>query len=68
MTALSDTVTTTLGPLPRSWLEHREGVDENENEIVSWTEYWLKGELVHRSVHVHLKRGVFADGVQALFS
>ena len=51
-----------------SGLEHREGVDENDNEIARWTEYWLEGELVHRSVHVHLKRGMFGHGVQATFS
>jgi hypothetical protein len=61
-------IQTTRGLWPASGLEHREGVDENDNEIARWTEYWLEGELVHRSVHVHLKRGMFADGVTANFS
>lgn len=38
-----------------SLLEHKSGAVDNENETTSWTEYWLDGELVHRSVHVTLK-------------
>jgi hypothetical protein len=37
-------------------LEKREGVDENDNERAEWVEYWLDGELVHRSVHLTLKK------------
>jgi hypothetical protein len=61
-------ITTTKGPMPEDALDKREGTDENDNEIVNWVEYHLDGELVHRSVHVHLKRGMFADGVTANFS
>lgn len=59
-------VNTTKGEMDDSLLEKREGELDNENEITRWTEYWLDGELVHRSVHVELKRNVFADGVAAM--
>jgi hypothetical protein len=39
-----------------SLLEHRSGEVDNENELTTWTEYWLNDELVHRSVHVTLKK------------
>ena len=48
-------VTTTKGDMDDSLLEHQSGSVDNENETTSWTEYWLDGELVHRSVHVTLK-------------
>lgn len=48
-------VTTTKGLLDETTLEKKEGVFENGNETTNWTEYWLDGELVHRSVHVTLK-------------
>jgi hypothetical protein len=54
--------------MPEEALAKSEGTDENDNEIVNWVEYRLGDELVHRSVHVHLKRGMFADGVTANFS
>jgi hypothetical protein len=56
-------VTTTKGEMDDSLLEKREGSVENDTETTSWVEYWLAGELVHRSVHMALKRGVFADGI-----
>lgn len=58
-------VTTTKGEMDDSLLEKREGSVDNDNELTKWTEYWLAGELVHRSVHVHLKKNVLADGVAA---
>jgi hypothetical protein len=39
-----------------SQLEKREGTVDNENELTTWVEYWLDGELVHRSAHVTLKK------------
>jgi hypothetical protein len=39
-----------------SLLEHRSGTVDDDNEFTTWTEYWLEGELVHRSVHVTLKK------------
>jgi len=50
------TVSTTKGEMDDSLLEKREGVDENDNERAEWVEYWLDGELVHRSVHLTLKK------------
>jgi hypothetical protein len=51
-----------------SLLEHRTGTIENENELTVWTEYWLDGELVHRSAHVTLKQSPsFAGGETAIF-
>jgi hypothetical protein len=56
-------VNTTKGEMDDSLLEKREGSVENDTETTSWVEYWLDGEMVHRSVHMALKRGVFADGI-----
>lgn len=49
-------VTTTKGEMDDSLLEHRSGTVDNDNETTTWTEYWLDGELVHRSAHVTLKK------------
>jgi hypothetical protein len=56
-------VNTTKGEMDDSLLEKREGSIENDTETTSWVEYWLAGEMVHRSVHMALKRGIFADGI-----
>lgn len=48
-------VTTTKGDMDESLLEKREGSVDNNVEYTNWVEYWLDGELVHRSVHVSLK-------------
>lgn len=55
-------ITTTKGDMDESLLEKREGSVENDTEVTNWVEYWLGDELVHRSVHMILKRGVFAAG------
>jgi hypothetical protein len=61
-------VTTTKGDMDDSQLEKREGTVDNENELTSWVEYWLEGELVHRSAHVTLKKiPTFAGGAAASF-
>jgi len=49
-------VNTTKGEMDDSLLEKREGTIDNDNETTSWVEYWLDGELVHRSVDMVLKR------------
>ena len=49
-------ITTTKGDMDESLLEKREGSIDNDNEMTTWVEYWLNGELVHRSVHVTLKK------------
>jgi hypothetical protein len=56
-------VTTTKGEMDESLLEKREGSIDNDTETTSWVEYWHEGELVHRSVNMVLKRGVFAEGI-----
>lgn len=61
-------VTTTKGEMDETLLEKKEGSVENDHEITTWVEYWYEGELVHRSVHVTLKKNVFADGVAAMLA
>ena len=56
-------ITTTKGEMDESLLEKREGSLDNDTETTSWVEYWLDGEMVHRSVHMALKPSVFADGI-----
>ena len=48
-------VNTTKGEMDESLLEKREGSVDNDIEYTTWVEYWLDGELVHRSAHVSLK-------------
>ena len=49
--------------MDESLLEKKEGFVDNDNEYTTWVEYWLEGELVHRSVHVNLKKAppLFAE-------
>ena len=49
-------ITTTKGDMDESLLEKKEGSIDNDNEYTTWVEYWLDGELVHRSAHVTLKK------------
>lgn len=58
-------VFTTKGEMDDSLLEKREGTVDNENELTTWVEYWLEGELVHRSVHVTLKKMPTFAGAEA---
>ena len=51
-------VNTTKGEMDEALLEKREGSVDNDDEYTTWVEYWLDGELVHRSVHVQLKKSV----------
>ena len=60
-------VTTTKGDMDVSLLEKREGTVDNDNETASWVEYWLNGELVHRSAHVQLKKTVTLTSSVASF-
>jgi hypothetical protein len=61
-------VNTTKGEMDASLLERRDGTVDNDDELTTWVEYWLDGELVHRSVHVTLKKmPVFAGGESASF-
>ena len=56
-------VTTTKGEMDASLLEKREGSIDTDNETTNWVEYWLEGELVHRSVDMTLKRNVTGEAV-----
>ena len=58
-------INTIHGPMEESLLEKKEGRIDNDIEDTSWVEYWLDGELVHRSVHVTLKKVVGAFGEAA---
>jgi hypothetical protein len=59
-------VTTTKGDMDDSLLVKQGGSVDNEDEHTTWTEYWLDGELVHRSAHVTLKKSpsLFAEAAQ----
>ena len=46
-------------------LEKKEGSVDNENEYTTWVEYWLDGQMFHRSAHVTLKKAPVADLVAA---
>lgn len=54
-------INTPKGPINSDDCTFKEGSHENDNEIVSWQEYWLGEELVKRDVQMHLKQGVFGD-------
>jgi len=56
-------VNTIKGEMDDSLLEKREGTIDNDNETTNWVEYWLEGELVHRSVDMTLKRNVTGEAV-----
>jgi hypothetical protein len=58
-------VNTTKGEMDDALLEKKEGTIDNENELTTWVEYWLEGELVHRSVHVTLKKMPVFAGAEA---
>ena len=61
-------ITTTKGEMDETLLEKREGSLDNDNESTTWVEYWLDGELVHRSVHVALKKNVSSAVEAASFN
>lgn len=49
-------------------LVKKTGGHENDNEICDWVEYWLDGELVHRSANMHLKHGMGSLATAGTFS
>lgn len=61
-------IETTKGLLPEESLEKRTGDIDNDHEQTSWVEYWLDGELVHRSAHVHLKTSLETFLTQGAFA
>lgn len=58
-------VNTIHGEMDEAQLRKVTGGYENDNEIVSWVEYYLGEELVHRSVNMHLKQAIFSIGESA---
>lgn len=60
-------VTTIYGDMEENLLCKKEGNFENGNEITSWVEYYLDEKLVHRSVSIYLKQGLFAPIVEGTF-
>ena len=70
-------ISTTYGDTDDSLLKQRTGSHDDEDESVTWVEYYLRddhengigkaGELVHRSAHVTLKKmGEAAAAVAAI--
>ena len=60
-------ILTTLGMMDEAVLHKRTGGHDDPDETVEWVEYRYNGDLVHRSAHVTLKKGVLAEGVAADF-
>lgn len=60
-------ITTTKGLMDESKLEKKTGNIDNDNEFTQWIEYYDGDELVHRSVHVQLKKNVVCESVAASF-
>ena len=65
---MAELITTTKGLMDPDHLEKRTGVVDNDKERTEWVEYWDDGELVHRSVNMHLKTGVFGAGFAGSFA
>lgn len=49
-------ITTIEGDMDEALLDKREGAVDNDDEHTTWVEYWRGDTLMHRSVHVHLKK------------
>lgn len=54
-------ITTTKGLMEEALLRRVDGELVNDNEHTTWTEYYHGDELVHRSAHVRLKKGILLD-------
>lgn len=61
-------IETTKGLMDESLLDKRDGELDNDNEHTTWTEYYLDGELVHRSAHVMIKQGISSGAIAGAFS
>lgn len=57
-------ITTTHGDMDADLLRKQEGSVDTDDEYTTWVEYYLLEELVHRSVHVTLKK--WPEGLQSL--
>ena len=54
---MTQTIETTKGLMDKADLVQVLGHKETDAEDTHWVEYYFHDELVHRSVHVHLKLG-----------
>ena len=61
-------VTTIYGDMDDSLLINKTGIDNIPEGDAHWNEYWLEGELVHRSVHLIMKTGVDIMGQAAVLA
>lgn len=58
---MSEMITTTKGLMDEALLRKVEGVSEdNETNRITFVEYYDGDEMVHRSAHLHIKKGVEA--------
>lgn len=55
---MADLVQTTKGMVPFGELEVRDVIEVGDNSRVTATEWFLKGEMVRRDVHVNILRGL----------
>jgi hypothetical protein len=60
-------IMTTKGEMDEALLDKRTGQVDNENETTEWVEYWQGEELVHRSVHVRLKKPMISTSELGVF-
>jgi hypothetical protein len=60
-------VTTSQGKLAVEGLLRRVGMHDDENEHIDWVEYYLDGEMIHRSAHATLKKFPMGMGVASDF-
>lgn len=54
--------------MDESELVKKEYVEEHPEHDGHITEYWLKDELVHRSVHLFMKKGLDVFGQSAVLA
>ena len=57
----------TIEHVDESLLEKKTGEIDDDNEHTTWTEYWLDGVKVHRSVHIILKKGPVIGSAAGIF-
>lgn len=56
---MDEIITTTTITTSKGLLTRRVGGLDDDNESTTWIEYWLAGELIHRSASIHLKKALF---------
>jgi hypothetical protein len=60
-------IATTKGPMDESALVKKCGTVDTTDEETTWVEFYLGDELVHRSVHVNLKKGLVLSSTVGVF-